>query len=255
MRVTRYGPTTTTAAAAAATAAVTGGRAIDPLWVAVARVGVGVGGWVGRRVGGLRGLPPRGVAVGVLAVRSSSIGCILLLLLLLLLLLEEKCLLVLLLLLEGEVLVAAAPPATAAVVHGGYVFVFLHSLLATLGKQSPGRVARYWQGVGLASKRRVDEVVLQRLGLPAHFLPLQSAATLALAARRLAQAALLPVFCVWVGVWVLGETPSVFMMMECHHRKQGRRSDATLPRPQPLLKPSTRSQTVRGRGGKAPGWQ
>ena len=93
----------------------------------------------------MRGLPPRGVAVGVLAVRSSSVGvgCVLLLLLLLLLLLEEKCLLVLLvllllLLLKGEVLVAAAPPATAAVVHDDDgVFVFLHSLLDTVGEQRP----------------------------------------------------------------------------------------------------------------------
>ena len=47
-------------------------------------------------------------------------------------------LLLLLLLLEGEVLVAAAPPATAAVVHDDDdVFVFLHSLLATVGKQRP----------------------------------------------------------------------------------------------------------------------
>lgn len=73
--------------------------------------------------------------------------------------------------------------------------------------------------LGPGLKRRVEldllPVVLQRLGLPAHFLPLQRAAAAAIGSVA---PTVLPVF-IWVCVCVCesGEIQNV-IMMKCHHR-------------------------------------
>jgi hypothetical protein len=153
------------------------------------------------------------------------------LLLLLLLLLEEKCLLVLvllLLLLDGELRVAAvSPPATAAVVHVMMRFLSYSTRCCCYCWRAKIVVVKHclplllaFGSVGLSLKRRVEVdllfVVLQRLGLPAHFLPLPRPATAAIAPGR---PRLRDCLCLCVcGVCVLGETPSVFMM-ECYHQR------------------------------------